>query len=168
MGRSGTSVVAAGVVLALAGGAKAQVPEPGDYWRGFYLGIMGRTVVDTNSGDGGQSVGVVAGGGANNGTFYYGAEAQLAAGALDGGSPHLWLEADGRLGAQVTDTMLLFTSAGLAFDSSASDIALTAGAGAELDVADGLAVRAQYVLQHYPSGLGTYHGGQAGVVFRFD
>lgn len=145
----------------------AQVPEPGDYWRGFYLGIMGRAVAQA-TGDGAQALGVVAGTGIDNGTFYFGAEAQLAAETFEGGSPYLWLEADGRLGARVTDTMLLFTSAGLAYDSNAADIALTAGAGAELDLADGFAVRAQYVLQHYPSGLGTWHGGQAGVVFRFD
>ena len=49
-----------------------------------------------------------------------------------------------------------------------SSIALTGGAGAEIDLADGFALRAEYVVQHYPSAASTYHGGQAGVVFKFD
>ena len=167
MGRSGTPVVALGVLLGFASSAEAQSPEPVPYWQGFYLGIMGNVVgTDDRSA---RSISLVAGGGSEvNGTFYFGAEAQLAAGSISGNGPYLWLEADGRLGARVTETMLLYTSAGVGYDTDLQSIALTGGAGAEIDLADGFALRAEYVVQHYPSAASTNHGGQAGVVLKFD
>lgn len=167
MGRSGTPVVALGMLLGFAGTAEAQSPEPVPYWQGFYLGIMGNAVgTDERST---RSIGLVAGGGREvNGTYYFGAEAQLAAGSISGNGPYLWLEADGRLGARVTETMLLYTSAGVGYDTDLQSIALTGGAGAEIDLADGFALRAEYVVQHYPSAASTNHGGQAGVVLKFD
>jgi hypothetical protein len=164
MGRSGTPVVALGVLLGHVTMAAAQSPEPVPYWQGFYLGIMGTAVADR-----GSAVGLVVGrGGEVNGAFYFGAEAQLAAGNISGNGPYLWLEADGRLGAQVTETMLLYTSAGLAYDTDMQSIAVTGGAGAEIDLADGFALRAEYVVQHSPAAASTNHGGQAGVVLKFD
>lgn len=167
MGRSGTPVVALGMLLGFAGTAEAQSPEPVPYWQGFYLGIMGNAVgTDERSA---RSIGLVAGGGREvNGTYYFGAEAQLAAGSISGNGPYLWLEADGRLGARVTETMLLYTSAGVGYDTDLHSIALTGGAGAEIDLADGFALRAEYVVQHYPAAASTNHGGQAGVVLKFD
>ncbi len=163
MGRSGTLILAGLALVAGAQQAAAQEADPQDFWDGFYIGIVG------GGGDEAASLGVVAGTGAMaNGTFYFGAEALLAAASFNDGDPYLWLEADGRLGAKVTETMLLFTSAGVAYDSSAQEIALTGGAGAELAIADGLALRAQYEVHYYPSGLEPTHGGQAGVVFSFN
>lgn len=164
MGRSGTPVVALAVLLCFATEAKAQVPQPVPYWQGFYLGIMGNAAADR-----GRSAGLVLGrGGEVNGAFYFGAEAQLAAGSISGNGPYLWLEANGRLGARVTETMLLYTSAGVAYATDMQSIALTGSAGAEIDLADGLALRAAYVVQHAPPAVGSSHGGQAGIVFRFD
>ena len=40
------------------------------------------------------------------------------------------------------------------------------GAGAEFAVSDVLAIRGQYVLQYYPSGLGTFHQGLVGLVWH--
>ena len=105
MGRSVTSVVALGMLLGFADTAKAQSPEPVPYWQGFYLGIMGNAVgqtdVPTPPLDPDGDLNEV------NDAYYFGAEAQLAAGSIAGDGPYLWLEADGRLGAQVTETMLL-------------------------------------------------------------
>ena len=145
-------------------GALAQDSGTEDFWDGFYLGVLG--------GGGSNETGTVsllAGTGmAVNSAFYFGAEAFLAAESVNNGEPFLWLGADGRLGAQVTDTMLLFTSAGLAYDSSASEIAITGGGGAEVALNDAVMLRAQYSVRYYPGGLGTTHKGLAGVIFRFD
>jgi opacity protein-like surface antigen len=166
MGRSRALMLAATLFLSSAGVAAAQTLGTPAYWDGFYVGIVGGAGSDGDSGL--TSLGVVAGTGTTNEAFYFGAEATLAAESLDGDDPYLWLQADGRLGAQVTDTMLLFTSAGVGFDADAQEVALTGGAGAEFTLGDNVALRAQYGLQHYPSGLGTFHEGLAGVVFRFE
>lgn len=170
MGRSGTLLLASALLLVPGQQAGAQALGTPAYWDGFYLGILGGAGTDAATGtDRFGSLGLVAGaGGLVNGAFYFGAEAQLAAESFNGSDPYLWLEADGRLGAQVTEAMLLFTSAGLAYDADARQLALTGAAGAEFMLADGIALRAQYSLQHYPGGLGTFHAGQAGVIFRFD
>lgn len=137
MGRSGTPVVALGMLLGFAGTAEAQSPKPVPYWQGFYLGIMGNAA---GHGDvAAPPVGlVVRRGGEVNGTFYFGAEAQLAAGSIPGDGPYLWLAADGGLGARVTETMLLYSSAGSAQDTDLQSIALTSGVGAEAGLAAGL------------------------------
>ena len=138
MGRSGTPVVALGMLLGFAGTAEAQSPEPVPYWQGFYLGIMGNAAGDNDPAT--PSVHPEARqGGEVNSTFYFGAEAQLAAGSISGNGPYLWLAADGLLGARVTETMLLATSAGAGADTDLRAIALPRGVGAEIDLAGGLA-----------------------------
>src|SRR5262249_2062057 len=111
MGRSGTLFLAAGLAFAPVWAAVAQESESADFWDGFYLGILGgaRTETALVSRPVG-SLGVTAGAGQlTNESFYYGAEAFLAAQSLSGGdNPFLWLEADGRLGARVTAQMLLY------------------------------------------------------------
>jgi hypothetical protein len=127
MGRSVTSVVALGVLFGFADPAEAQSPEPVPYWQGFYLGIMGNGVEEADAPA--PLVDADAGLDEVNDAFYFGAEAQLAAGSIAGDVPYLWLEADGRLGAQVTETMLLPDAAGAGDDTDLGAIALTGSAG---------------------------------------
>ena len=141
MGRSGTSVVALGILLGFARTADAQSPEPVPYWQGFYLGIMGNAAERDVPAP--QPLGLVAARSDVNGTFYFGAEAQLAAGSISGNGPYLWLDPDGRLGAEVTETMLLMSSAGIGDDTDLDAIALTGAAGAPIALDDGLSLGAE-------------------------
>ena len=136
MGRSGTSVVALGILLGFASTAEAQSPEPVPYWQGFYLGIMGNTA--GRDAPTLQPVGLVAARSDVNGAFFFGAEAQLATGSVSGNGPYLWLDLDGQLGAEVTDTMLLSNAAGVGDDTDLSSIALTGAAGSPIALEDGL------------------------------
>lgn len=170
MGQSGALLLAAASLLIPVQQTAAQEFGTPAFWDGFYLGVLGGAGTDFDTGsDEFGTLGVIAGTGSTlNGAFYFGAEALLAAESFNGSDPYLWLQADGRLGAQVTEVMLLFTSAGVGYDADAQELALTGGAGAEFALSDSLALRAQYSLQHYPSGLGTFHEGLAGVVFKFE
>lgn len=169
MGRSRALMLAISLFLPPVGEAAAQTFGTPAYWDGFYFGIMGGAGADLGGGGEGARFGVLAGTGAtHNEAFYFGAEAMLAAQSVADSDPYLWLQADGRLGAQVTDAMLLFTAAGVGIDAEAQELALTGAAGAEITLGDNIALRAQYGLQYYPSGLGTFHEGLAGVVFRFE
>ncbi len=127
MGRSVTSVVALGVLLGFADPAEAQSPEPVPYWQGFYLGIMGNGVdhADTTPPlrDPDADLEEV------YDAFYFGAEAQLAAGSISSDGPYLWLDADGRLGVPVTESMLLDGAAGAGEDMDLGSIALNGSAG---------------------------------------
>jgi len=138
-----------------------------EFWDGFYAGILGGAGAGL-AGTPGQfaNAGLVAGAGATHEVFYFGAEAFLAAETFNGGAPYLWLEADGRVGLVVDERVLVFGSGGVAYDTDAHAIALTGGAGAEYAVTDALAVRGQYVVQHYPNGLGTFHQGMVGLFWR--
>lgn len=173
MGRSGALYLALGLAVAPIWGAMAQDVEAPNFWDGFYQGIFAGIRLQTASAEIEQSsgtVGLAAGvGQLTNEQFYYGAEAFLAAQNISGqGDPFLWLEADGRLGARVTKQMLLYTSAGVGYDAAERQLALTGAAGAELALNDGVALRAQYSLAHYPEGGGTVHGGVAGVVLKLN
>lgn len=173
MGRSGALYLALGLAFAPAWAALAQDAEAPDFWDGFYQGILGgvrmqtaRALISDTAGTVGITTGV---GQVTNERFYYGAEAFLAAQNVNGDDdPYLWLEADGRLGARVTKQMLLYTAAGVGYDAGERQLALTGAAGAELALNEGVALRAQYSLAHYPEGGGTVHGGLAGVVFKLN
>ena len=159
-----------GMVALAAMATGAQALEPGDpgYWDGFYAGILGGVGAGVPPTTGEFiNLGIAAGAGATtNDGFYFGAEAFLAGESFNGGSPYLWLEADGRVGFVVGDRVLVFGSGGIAYDGDAAQLALTGGAGAEFAVSDVLAIRGQYVLQYYPSGLGTFHQGLVGLVWH--
>ncbi len=155
MGRSGALLLAAEIVLVPAFGALAQDTATPAFWDGFYFGILGGTAAAPAGATGaGGPAGVVAEAGRLvNETFYSGAEAFLAAKGLNGAEPFLWLAGDGRLGARVTETMLL-SGSGSGEDADQRQLALNGGAGAELLLAERVAVAG-------PTGL-------VGVVFKIE
>lgn len=141
---STTAAVAADPIALPVGAAEVPVYDSGFDWSGFYAGVYG---VGQMSPVGGAQYGLGINVGVNAQFDYVLVGAEVALHGLAGGTMSTtYGEVLGRIGAVVTDDVVLYAAAGYGLDLGApSEDDLLLGGGVEFAVTDQISLRAQYL-----------------------